>query len=153
MRAPRDFGVGEMELEPPARVRSSRICWAVALALTMLVAVFAAPGSAEAAVPTIVSPPTIAGTPQQGKPLNEVDGAGENAPTGSTYRWLRCSTEGGCTQIEGATAQTYVPIQADVGNTIEVQETASNEGGAGSPATSGPTATVLPAAPVNTALP
>jgi hypothetical protein len=143
-----------MEIRTPARVRSSRIRWAAALGLAVLVAVFAAPASARAEVPTNTTPPTITGTAQQGQTLTEVPGTWENGPTTKfIYRWLRCSTGGGCSPIEGATSQTYVPLEADVGQKIEVEETASNAEGTGSPATSSATAVVLPAAPTNTVLP
>jgi hypothetical protein len=143
-----------METEPPARVRSSRICWAVALALAMLVAVFAAPASAQAEVPTNTTPPTITGTAQQGQTLTEVHGSWTHTPTGYTYQWLQCSSTGtGCTPIEHATNQTYVPAEADVGHTIKVEEIASNAGGAGSPATSIATAEIKPAVPVDTSPP
>ncbi|MEA2209267.1 MAG: hypothetical protein QOF54_1744, partial [Solirubrobacteraceae bacterium] len=42
----------------------------------------------------------------------------------------------------GAKSQTYVPIEADVGHTLEVQEVASNTGGSSSPVSSGATAVV-----------
>src|SRR5262249_53905232 len=40
--------------------------------------------------------------------------------------------------IAGASEQTYTLVKADVGTTIRVQETASNEAGAGAPAVSAP---------------
>src|SRR5205823_4090698 len=55
--------------------------------------------------------------------------------------------------IAGATSQTYVPVAADVGHTLRVQETASNAGGSSSPATSAQTAVVAPPAPGNTTPP
>src|SRR5207302_415257 len=55
--------------------------------------------------------------------------------------------------IAGATSQTYVPVAADVGHTIRVQETASNAGGTSTPATSAQTTVVVPPVPVNTAPP
>ena len=58
-----------------------------------------------------------------------------------------------CTPISGATAQSYTPVAGDVGHTIRVEETASNEGGPGTPATSEPTAVVKPALPENTKAP
>jgi hypothetical protein len=97
--------------------------------------------------------PEIKGTPVQGKTLEEVHGKWSNNPnpSGYTYHWLRC--EGAtCSAIEGATNQTYVPTAADVGHTIEVEETASNAGGPGKAATSaavGPVEPPPPPAPVN----
>ena len=110
---------------------------------------------------TIVPPPpvnsvlpTISGTAQQGQKLTEHNGSWTNAPTGYTYQWLQCDSLGGsCLPIAAATSQTYVPVAADVGSTIAVQETASNAGGSGSPATSAATAVVVPPPPANTTLP
>ena len=105
--------------------------------------------------PSTISPPTITGTAQQGQTLTEVHGSWTNNPTGYAYQWLQCDSLGnGCLPIEKATAQTYVPVQGDVGHTLKVQETASNEGGASSPASSSATQLVLSApVPVNTAPP
>jgi hypothetical protein len=100
------------------------------------------PGGAPA-VPVNTIPPTIAGTAQQGQTLTEGHGSWLGEPTSFTYQWLQCQPLGnGCLPISGATNQTYVPVEADVGHTIEVQETASNSSGAGSAATSGPTAVI-----------
>ena len=109
-----------------------------------------------AVMPVIVptSPPTISGTPQQGQTLTEHHGTWSNGPTGYTYQWLQCDSLGtSCTEISGANSQTYVPVAADVGHTIEVQETASNEGGSSPPATSAATGEVVPPVPVNSAAP
>jgi hypothetical protein len=104
--------------------------------------------------PINTAPPTITGTAQQGQTLTEHNGTWENSPTSFTYQWLQCDSLGtSCLPIAGATGQTYVPVAADVGHTIAVQETASNSGGAGSPATSTATAVVIAAQPVNTAPP
>jgi hypothetical protein len=98
--------------------------------------------------PTNTAPPTITGTAQQGQTLTEVHGSWTNEPTGYTYQWQQCDTFGNsCTPISGARGQTYVPVLGDVDHTLRVQETASNAGGAGSPATSGATAVVTPTGP------
>ena len=95
-------------------------------------------------VVTIVPPPpvntvlpAINGTAQQGHTLIEHNGSWTNVPTGYMYQWLRCDGRGeNCAAISAATSQTYVPVAADVGRTLRVQEAASNAGGAGSPAES-----------------
>jgi hypothetical protein len=93
--------------------------------------------------PVNTAAPTITGTAQQGQTLTEHHGAWTNEPTGFAYQWLQCeSLGGGCLPISGATGQTYVMAAADVGHTIRVQETARNEAGPGSPATSEATAAV-----------
>ena len=100
------------------------------------------------APPKSTKAPEITGTPQQAQTLTEVHGTWENSPTGYTYKWQQCNSSGtACTVISGATAQTYVPVAGDVGHTIKVEETASNEGGSGS-STSSATAVVKPPPPV-----
>jgi PKD domain/Carboxypeptidase regulatory-like domain len=104
--------------------------------------------------PANVSPPSIAGVAQQGKTLSESHGEWENDPTEYSYQWLRCtSTATECSTIAGASSQSYVPVAADVGHELEVQETARNAGGASKPATSGASAVVVPPIPLNTGLP
>jgi hypothetical protein len=104
--------------------------------------------------PVNSAPPTISGSAQQGNTLTESHGTWTNSPTSYAYQWLQCdSLGGGCLPIAGATKQTYVPVSGDVGHTLRVQETASNEGGSSSPATSEATATVQPPPPSNTAPP
>jgi hypothetical protein len=104
--------------------------------------------------PTNTSPPTIAGTPQQGMTLTEQHGSWTREPTSYTYQWQQCNGEGNaCAPISGATGQTYVPVAADVGHTLTVQETAINAVGTSNPATSAPTAPVLIAPPANSSPP
>ncbi len=93
--------------------------------------------------PSSTSPPTISGSAVAGQTLSESNGSWTNSPTSFAYQWQRCDTAGGnCQAIAGATAQTYVLGAADVGSTIRAQETASNAGGTGAPATSAATAVV-----------
>src|SRR3989442_14048365 len=99
--------------------------------------------------PSNISPPTISGTAQQGQTLTELHGSWSNEPTAFAIQWLQCDGAGNnCTTISGAIYQSYTLLAGDVGHTLRVQETASNEGGAGSPATSSATA---PASPPSTA--
>jgi len=81
--------------------------------------------------------PVAEGLAVQGQTLTEAD-ASWNAPvTGNTYQWYACDGSGPqCTPIAGATDRSYTLTNADVGATIEVQETASNAGGSGIPASS-----------------
>src|SRR5439155_783565 len=102
------------------------------------------------AAPTNSTPPTITGTAQQGQTLTEQHGEWTNSPTGFTYQWQQCNSEGGsCTNICGATSQPYAPLAGDVGPQHDVLPTASNAGGSSTPATSAATAAVPPPAPVN----
>ena len=60
-----------------------------------------------------------------------------NSPSSYVDQWLRCDASGAnCNAISGATGSTYVPASADGGDTIRVQEIASNSGGPSSPAVS-----------------
>jgi hypothetical protein len=106
-------------------------------------------------VPVNTAVPTITGTAQQGQTLTEHHGTWSNEPTGYAYQWLLCESSGsGCTEIAGATAQTYVPTSPAVGKRIEVQEIASNAGGDGEAATSAATAVIASApVPVDKTLP
>jgi hypothetical protein len=103
---------------------------------------------ATAPPPVIVTPPTISGSTQQGQTLTEAHGTWNPTPTAYGYQWLRCdSSANNCAAILGATGQTYTLTSADVNNTIEVEEIASNAGSAGT-ADSTPTAIIT--APVVT---
>jgi Abnormal spindle-like microcephaly-assoc'd, ASPM-SPD-2-Hydin len=114
-------------------------------------------GKVIAAAPVNTGVPTISGTAQQGQTLTEHHGTWSNEPTGYKYQWLQCDSTGkNCVGISGATNTTYVPLVGDVGRTIAVQETASNEGGTSSPASSAATGAVAPPPPpppVNAAVP
>jgi RHS repeat-associated protein len=95
--------------------------------------------------PENTSPPTISGTAEEGQTLTEEHGSWTNEPSSFSYQWEDCNGSGGeCEPIEGATSQTYLLAPQDVGHTIRMQETASNEAGSGGPATSEATAVVQP---------
>jgi hypothetical protein len=96
-----------------------------------------------ATAPRNTTPPTISGTPREGAALT----ANRGQWTGSTpmtfaYQWQRCDASGGnCSNIIGATQQTYTLTSADVGRTIRVVVTARNTAGSAS-RTSVPSAVV-----------
>ncbi len=103
---------------------------------------FAATGS-----PENTSPPTITGVAEQGQTLTEHHGSWTDSPTSYTYQWERCgSTGANCHTIALATAQTYTAVEADIGSTLRVRETAHNAAGAGGAdsATVGPVASNTP---------
>ena len=102
-------------------------------------------------VPTISVAPAITGTAQQGQTLTTSTGTWTNTPTSYGYQWESCSGTT-CTAV-GTNGASYAVTATDVGETIEVQVTATNAGGSGTPATSAPTATVIAALPVNSVLP
>jgi hypothetical protein len=99
--------------------------------------------------PLSTAAPTITGTAQQGQTLTEHRGSWANYPASSyAVQWEDCD-DSGCSPIPGATGSTYVLQASDVGESIAVQETATNLGGPSQAATSGQTPVVVPLAPVN----
>ena len=86
--------------------------------------------------------PSIAGTAQAGSTLTASPGAWGSSPTTFGYQWRRCDSAGnGCSNIGGATGQSYVVAAADVNSTIRVVVTGTNASGSSS-ATSDQTAVV-----------
>lgn len=100
------------------------------------------------------STPVVEGRATQGQMLTDAHATWNAAVTGYAYAWDRCDASGAnCSPIVGATSQSYTLTNADAGHTIEVQETASNAGGAGMPATSAATAVVVPLPPTSSTVP
>jgi hypothetical protein len=98
--------------------------------------------TAPPAAPGNSSAPAISGSAAVGSTLSTSDGSWSGSPTSFAYQWRDCDATGGaCTDIPGATANTYVVTASDVGHTIRVVVTATNGGGS-TPATSDATATV-----------
>ena len=101
-------------------------------------------------LPVNTAIPTISGTAKEGQLLTETNGTWTNSPTGLAYQWQDCDSGGAnCVAIAGATASTYTLQYSDAGHRVRVVETASNDAGSGTPATSDPTATVDPLPPTN----
>ena len=127
-----------------------------ALALMIGFGVLAGAGAAaSSAKPANTSPPTIKGTPEEGKTLTKDIGEWANDPTGYDGFWMRCNKNGGsCSDIKGANNATYTLTSADVGNTIRLRVEATNADGT-TPATSVPTAVIAAAVdpPTNTSPP
>lgn len=97
--------------------------------------------------PKSVAAPTVTGTPQSGQTLTAGTDNWRNGAASYTYQWQRCDGQGAnCAPIAGAVGPTYVPVDADVGATIEVTVTASNGYGSGT-ATSAAVGPVVAAAP------
>ncbi|HEX5194039.1 MAG TPA: Ig-like domain repeat protein [Solirubrobacteraceae bacterium] len=72
--------------------------------------------------------PTLSGTPQVGSTVAGTPVTMSNNPS-YTYQWARCPTSSSCTAIGGATATTYTPSAADLGDSLQFVETGTNAGG------------------------
>jgi hypothetical protein len=115
------------------------------------------------AAPANTALPTISGTATEGQTLSAGNGSWSGAPASFAYQWEACNSSGAnCVNIAGAKAATLSLTASEVGETVRVVVTATNEGGS-TAATSAASATVAavqaspppppPAAPANTALP
>ena len=104
--------------------------------------------------PKNTAPPTVTGTARDLQTLTAATGTWTGTtPLAYAYQWQRCDSSGAsCVAIPGASAGTYAIDAADIGSTLRVQVTATNAAGAVT-ATSGATAIVAAAPPVNTVLP
>jgi hypothetical protein len=107
-----------------------------------------------AVAPSVVTPPAISGTVQDGQTLSAGNGTWDGTnPITYTYQWQSCDSSGNnCSNIAGATASTYQLVPADIGKTFRVVVTATNAADAAS-STSAATTVVTPAPPANTAPP
>jgi hypothetical protein len=86
--------------------------------------------AAGSTAPNNTALPTITGNPTPGNVLTATNGTWNGSSIQYTYRWLRCDASGdSCSDIAGATAQTYRVQQADADRTIRVRVTARNSGG------------------------
>jgi hypothetical protein len=117
-----------------------------ALGAIAVAAVAAFTGSGNAAqqvAPSPQTPPTVAGTPEEGKTLTATPGTWNGSmPITFSYQWRRCDTDGGsCSDIGAADDRTYRLRQVDVGDTLRVRVTARNADGQSS-ASSVPTAVI-----------
>lgn len=103
--------------------------------------------------PANATAPSISGTPQVGSTLTADHGTWNGTtPITFAYQWMSCDTNGAnCTQIAGATNQTYAPASSDVGSTLVVSVTATNvtASTSASSAAVGPV-TLAPVPPANT---
>jgi hypothetical protein len=119
--------------------------------LTLLLSLGLLAGVAKAVT---VTAPSISGTAQEGQPLTVANSA-PNPPTAAiTDQWEVCA--GLTCGAPVATGTSYTPSATDVGQTIVVTETATDNSvspAETASATSAPTAPVLPAAPVSTSPP
>lgn len=111
-------------------------------------------GPIQSARPSNVTAPSIAGAAVRGQKLvaNRGQWVG-NTPITYAFRWLRCNPSASdCVEIQEATDNSYVLVQADVGRTVRVRVTARNDAGSRS-AVSAPTATVQSDVPPSGSIP
>lgn len=97
----------------------------------------------QSARPVNSSEPTISGTPTVGNRLTANRGGWVGSqPITYAFRWLRCSSSGdNCSEISGATDNQYVVVGSEVGRTLRIRVTATNDDGSRS-ALSNPTGVV-----------
>ena len=103
-----------------------------------------APESPPPAPPTNTELPSLSGVAMEGDMLTASSGIWLGSPTSYTYQWEDCNTSGsGCSSVGGATASSYRLVAGDLGHTVRVIVTASNQSGRGE-ATSKASAVVEP---------
>lgn len=91
----------------------------------------ATPNAPVPGAPSNTSPPAISGDPAAGQTLASTLGSWAAYPEPLfTYQWQRCEADGSaCTDIDGATGDTYDQTSEDIGRKIRVAITAANDEG------------------------
>jgi predicted actin-binding protein len=104
---------------------------------------------------TITGAPSVVGVPKDDGTLTANPGTWNGTgPLNYSYQWQRCDAAGNnCQSIPGATGSSYTPSDSDVGSTIRVVVTATNDAGSSAPVTSAATAVTVPSAPSSTSPP
>lgn len=89
--------------------------------------------------------PTISGTVKVAQTLTVANGTWTGTtPINYSYQWNRCDSSGNnCSNIDGATSATYIPVAADAGHTLQASVKATNDFGSAN-AKSKPTGVVAP---------
>ena len=107
------------------------------------------PATSTGAGPTVGAP--AGGVAHDGETLSADPGTWNGTGTLTyAYQWQRCDANGdNCQNIPGATASHYTPSAADVGGTVRVVVTATNEAGTSTPTASAPIAIKASSAPVS----
>ncbi len=106
--------------------------------------------------PSNTTLPTLNGQTEENQLISVTNGSWDGTPPLTyAYQWQRCDTSGAnCVDISGANSQTYMLVQADVGNTVRAQVAAANTAGQAT-AASNPSAVIsqAPIPPLNVGLP
>jgi streptogramin lyase/subtilisin family serine protease len=93
-----------------------------------------------------VAPTISPATPYQNVAETASNGTWLGGAASFSYQWQRCNAEGKeCVNISGATAQTYTPVEADVGKTLVVKVTNTAPNGAATTVASSPSGKVVAA--------
>jgi hypothetical protein len=108
--------------------------------------------SASAAAPVNTTPPNVSGTAKVGSTLTVSTGTWSNDPTSFTYQWQRCSSTT-CTDIGNAVGQSYVVRNADGGDRLRADVTATNADGQATVHSNMTSLVATTGAPVNTVRP
>ena len=134
-----------------ARTRRGVVALLVAAATAAVALIAVAAAAAAGTAPTNTAPPSISGSAVTGKTMTAQPGTWIGTqPITYKYQWQRCDKSGtGCSDIAGATTNTYLVGSSDQGSTLRVRVTASNSAGSSS-ATSAQTSVVT--APVATSV-
>jgi len=100
------------------------------LVVLALLVVPSSAGAAARAPSPDKTPPVVVGVAEQGRTLSATTGDWKSKPDAYAYRWQRCDAAGaGCTDVAGATEASFVLGLDDVGGTVRVEVTATNEAG------------------------
>jgi hypothetical protein len=104
--------------------------------------------------PRNAAAPTVSGVLEEGTTLTAGEGTWSASPAPSyTYQWQRCDPAGsGCSDIDGATGQTYLVTSGDLASSIRVLVTATNALGSAS-AASDPVVSSVVVPPANVVRP
>ena len=95
----------------------------------------------QAGPPSNTAPPVITGTAQQGQTLTTTEGIWDGEPSSFAYQWQDCDQNGQDCSPTGTDATTYKLRTSDIGHTVQVIVTATNDSGS-TPQTSNLTAVV-----------
>ena len=91
------------------------------------------PTEPSAGAPVNTGVPVVTGTVATGQTLTTSNGTWTNSPTGFSYAWQDCATDGtDCSNIVGATLSTYTVASGDAEHTITAVVTAANTSGSAS---------------------